>query len=119
VIWVRTVAPGPALTVTRSPRLQSRVREAMGQDDRQLGNPDFDEQFEVSEEDERFARAVLNPAVIQFMPTTPRRFQSMMLLGDHIDLDDPLGDHRDPAQLIPALDLRCDLLDRVPPSAWA
>jgi hypothetical protein len=118
VIWVRTPAPGPVLTVTRSPRLQSRVSKAIGQADLQLGNQDFDEQFEVSETDERFARAVLNPTMIQFLLTDPRRFRDMTLLGDHIDLTDPLDDHRDPALLIPALDLRCDLLDRVPPSAW-
>jgi hypothetical protein len=43
----------------------------------------------------------------------------MSLLGDHLDLIDRISDHRDPAELIPALDRRCDLLDRIPPSAWA
>jgi len=119
VIFVRTVAPGPALTVSRSVRLESHIRTGLGQGDLQYGNPDFDAQFQVSAEDERFARAVLNPAVMQYLLADPSQFRSMSLLGDHIDLSEPLSDHRDPAQLIPALDRRCDLLDRIPQSAWA
>jgi hypothetical protein len=119
VIWVRTPAPGPAFTLSRERRLQTRVRRAMGQIGMETGNPDFDDQFEISEEDERFARLVLNPALIQFILIDPDRFQSLELLGDHIDLSDQVGDYRDPARLIPALDLRCDLLDRIPASAWA
>jgi hypothetical protein len=42
-----------------------------------------------------------------------------MLLGANLDVGDPIDDHRNPAELIPALDLRCDLLDLVPRSAWA
>ena len=118
VIWVRTPAPGPALTVSREVRLASRVNKAIGQRDVQLGNPEFDERFEISQEDERFTRAVLNPAVVQYLLSTPCKFESMSLLADHIAFVDQVTDHRDPEQLIPALDLRCDVLDRIPQSAW-
>lgn len=118
VIWVRTPAPGPALSVSREARMASRVNKTIGQGDVQVGNPEFDERFEISEQDERFTRTVLNPAVIEYLLNTPRKFQSMSFLADHIDFSDQVTDHRDPEQLIPALDLRCDVLDRVPQSAW-
>ncbi len=119
IIWVRTVRPGPALTVSRAARMESHVRTGLGQGDEQYGNPDFDAQFQVSAEDERFARTVLNPAVMQYLLGSPAQFRSMSLLGDHIDFGDQVPDHRDPAQLIPALDRRCDVLDQIPQSAWA
>ncbi|GAA4826567.1 hypothetical protein GCM10025787_00150 [Saccharopolyspora rosea] len=118
VIWVRTPAAGPALTVSREARVASHINKAIGQGDVQLGNVEFDEQFEISQEDESFTRTVLNPAVIEYLLNTPRKFQSMSFLADHIDFSDQVTDHRDPEQLIPALDLRCDVLDRVPQSAW-
>lgn len=118
-IWVRTPAPGPALSVFRSSHLEQGVRKGMGQRDLQLGHPEFDDQYEVSEADERFARAVLNPAVIGYLLSAQSRFRAMSLLGDQLDfVDQGLTDHRDPEQLIPALDLRCDVLDRIPQSAW-
>jgi hypothetical protein len=118
-IWVRTPGQGPALTVSRVARTQSRVSAGIGLGDLRFGNPDFDERFEVSTGDERFARIVLTPQVTQFLLTDPRPFRSVMLLGANLDVSDPIDDHRNPAELIPALDLRCDLLDLVPRSAWA
>ncbi|MFI9383895.1 DUF3137 domain-containing protein [Kutzneria sp. NPDC052558] len=118
VIFVRTVAPGPALTVFREPRLANQVNSALGMGDLKYGNPDFDAQFRVSAENEGFARAVLNPAVMQYLLANAEQIRSMELLGDNLDLSDPVSDHRDPAALIPALDRRCDLLDRIPESAW-
>jgi hypothetical protein len=119
VIWVRTPAPRPALSLFRVARTESRVSSAIGQGDLQVGVPEFDDQFRVSEEDERFARAVLNPTVIEYLLNSPRHFQAMGMLADHIDFVDQVTDHRDPEQLIPALDLRCDVLDRIPQSVWA
>ena len=110
--------PGPALSVSREARMASRVNKTIGQGDVQVGNPEFDERFEISQEDERFTRAVLNPAVVQYLLSTPCKFESMSLLADHIAFVDQVTDHRDPEQLIPALDLRCDVLDRIPQSAW-
>ncbi|MCU1679533.1 MAG: hypothetical protein JWQ81_272 [Amycolatopsis sp.] len=117
-IWVRTPAARPALTVSAALRAQSRVRASIGQQDLQLGNPDFDERFEVSAGDDRFAQAVLNPRMIQFLLADQRAPRGFMLLGDQLDVLDPVSDHRDPAELIPALDYRCDLLDLIPPSVW-
>jgi len=122
VIFVRTVKPGPALTVSRTAGVASHVNNALGMGDSKYGNPEFDARFRVSAEDDGFAHTVLSPAVMQYLlteivPLSPST--DMMLLGDHIDLSDPVTDHRDPAQLIPALDRRCDLLDRIPQSAWA
>lgn len=119
VIWVRTPAPGPIVNVYRYPKTQTRVRRAMGQAGPRFGHPEFDDRFEVSDGDEQFTRAVLNPAVIQYLVDSADDFQVMSLLGDHIDFVDGVTDHRDPDQLIPALDRRCDVLDRIPRSAWA
>lgn len=119
VIWVRTPGPGPIVNVYRYPRAQNRVRRAIGQGGPRFGNPEFDDRFEVSDGDERFTHTVLNPSVIQYLLGSARQFQVMSLLGDHIDFVDQVTEHRDPEQLIPALDLRCDVLDRIPQSAWA
>jgi hypothetical protein len=118
-IWVRTPAVRPVLTVSRELRAQSRARAAIGQRDQQFGNPDFDEQFEVSARDGWFAAAVLTPPVIQFLLTDPRPSRGFTLIGDHLDVFGPVADHRDPALLIPALDLRCDLLDLIPATVWS
>lgn len=119
VIWVRTPAPGPIVNVYRSPKAQTRVRRAMGQAGPGFGHPEFDDRFEVSDGDEQFTRAVLNPAVIQYLVSSADEFRVMSLLADHITFVDQVPDHRDPKQLIPALDRRCDVLDRIPRSAWS
>jgi hypothetical protein len=122
-IWVRTPAPGPALSVRRALRTESNIGAGLGLTDLQVGNPDFDATFEVSTENEQFALAVLNPQLIQFLVSDQRltdqhKFRGFLLLGDQLDVLDPVSDHRDPAELIPALDLRCDILDRIPPRVW-
>ena len=38
----------------------------------------------------------------------PKQVTGFAVYGDHFDLHDIIGDRRDPAQLVPALDLRCD-----------
>lgn len=118
-IWLRTPAMCPSLTVTKAIGAQSRVRSAIGQGDIQLGHPEFDQRFEITTESEPFARAVLTPQVVQFLLTDRRQAQGFAVYGDQFDVHDVVTDNRDPAQLVPALDLRCDLLDRIPPTVWA
>ncbi|SEP51629.1 hypothetical protein [Amycolatopsis saalfeldensis] len=118
-IWVRTPVAGPALQVTPAVPLASRVNAGLGQGDLRVGDPDFDDRYEVRTGDERFARAVLAPAVIEFLKTDQRQHRGFTLLGGKLDFLDRVADHRDPRELVPALDLRCDLLDRVPRSVWA
>lgn len=69
--------------------------------------------------DERFARAVLATQVTNFLATDTRQFRGFTLLGANLDFFDQVSDYRDPKELIPALDLRCDLLDLIPRSVWA
>ncbi|WP_225978301.1 DUF3137 domain-containing protein [Gandjariella thermophila] len=116
-IWVRTPAPRPPLTVRRVGRAQRTVDAALGQYP-SIGDPAFDERFEVSTGDERFARAVLNPRMTNFLLNEDRQFRGFALLGDQLEVLDPVSDHRDPAELIPALDLRCDILDLIPADVW-
>jgi hypothetical protein len=118
-VWVRTPAPGPALQVTQAVPLASRVNSVLAQSDLRTGDPDFDARFDVRSGDDRFARAVLAPPVTEFLKADPRQFRGFTLYGANLDFIDRVEDHLDPAALIPALDLRCDLLDRVPASVWA
>ncbi|WP_051400167.1 hypothetical protein [Haloechinothrix halophila] len=73
----------------------------------------------VDGEDEQFARAVLHPDLIEFLLTDPRQPRGFWLLGGHLDVLHEVGDHRDPDNLVPALDLRCDILDRIPQQVWS
>lgn len=117
-IWVRTPAARPALTVRPAVPLSSKINNAIWGEVR-TGHPDFDERFDVSSDDPRFAIAALSPALIDFLLHDQRSFRDFRLFADHIEVLDRISDHRDPAELIPALDLRCDILDRIPASVWA
>ncbi|GLY67037.1 hypothetical protein [Amycolatopsis taiwanensis] len=117
-IWVRTPAIRPGLSVHRAPALASTVNTALGWTIRS-GDPEFDRKFQISADDEAFAATVLNPALTRFLLADEREFRGFQLVGDQFDVMDPINDHRDPAELIPALDLRCDILDRIPSNAWA
>lgn len=118
-IWVRAPRLMPPLGVRRVLAAESAVNRAIGQGDLQTGNADFDQQFEIKTENEQFARAVLNPEMVRFLLADSRSFRGFWLVGDQIEVLDAVTDHRDPAELIPALDLRCDILDRIPQSVWA
>ena len=117
-VWVRTPAPRPSLTVQKVTGAESRVNQAIGQGDVRSGNREFDDRFEVLSEDPRFAAAVVSPELADFLLAEQRRLRGVMLFADHVDALDQITDHRDPAQLIPALDLRCDILDRIPTAVW-
>ncbi len=113
-IWLALPAMRPGVVVNQVNRLQSRIRSRIGQGDIQLGVPEFDDRFEITTEDETFARAVLTPDVVHFLLTDPRAARGFAIYGDHLNVHDGVSDHGNPEQLIAALDLRCDLLDRIP-----
>lgn len=118
-VWVRAPAARPSLTVRKVAKAESRVNNAIGRGDIASGNPEFDDRFEVLSEDPRFAAAVVSSELAGFLVAEQRRLRGFMFFADHLDALDQITDHRDPAQLIPALDLRCDLLDRIPTTVWA
>jgi len=117
-VWIRLPSMRPWLSVKRVLEAQSRIRSATGQGDIALGYPGFDERFQVDCEDERFARAVITPQVAAFLMNAPTEVTGFAVYGDQFNLNDRINDHRDPAELIPALDLRCDLLDLIPAMVW-
>lgn len=118
-VWVRTPAPRPALTVSRMAAAASRINDAIGTGDFKTGNPEFDEKFDVRGQDPNFTAAVMTPDLVALLLSERGQFSGFMLLGDQLDVFDPIGDHCDPNQLVAALDLRCDILDRVPASVWS
>lgn len=118
-VWVRTPVARPALTVRRMAAVASRINDAIGTGDLKTGNREFDENFDVRSQDPSFAAAVMNPDLVQLLLAEQGRFRGFMLLGDQLDVFDPVGDHCDPSQLVAALDLRCDVLDRIPSSVWS
>lgn len=117
-VWVRTPAVRPYVHAEKAFAIQSKVNEAIGRDLR-TGDPEFDRAFDVTAEHPGFAREVLNPNVTQYLLTTDRDYRAVWLQSDFIDASDVIGDHRDPQQLIPALDFRCDILDRIPQRLWS
>ncbi|GAB3419768.1 hypothetical protein GCM10027569_47120 [Flindersiella endophytica] len=116
-IWVRTPAVRPYVDLTKTVALASSVNEAIGRDLR-TGNPDFDRAFDVTTDDPQFALAVLTPRLAEFLLTTDRDYRGVWLQADFVDASDQVRDHRDPRHLLPALDFRCDILDRIPPQIW-
>ncbi|WP_026128716.1 hypothetical protein [Nocardiopsis halophila] len=113
-IWVAAPSPHPILNITRVPRLQNSANQAIGRGGTSIGLPEFDGQFEVTTEDDDFARAVLQPDVVNLLLADPRAPRGIHFRGEFLDAIDSINDHRDPRELLPALDLRCDILDRIP-----
>lgn len=116
-IWVAAPAPHPLLNVRRIAGPQNTLNRTIGRGGVQLGDPELDGRFEILCEDEAFALAVFGPELRALLLGDARSFRGFSLLGEYLDASDPVNDHRDPAELVPALDLRCDLLDRIP--AWS
>lgn len=117
-IWVRTPAAGPGLTVRKAMSIGSAINNAI-YGEIKVGNPEIDRQFDILGNDARFAGAVMSPALAEFLLRDPRQWRELYFFADHLEVLDRSFDHRDPAELIPALDLRCDILDRIPAAAWA
>ncbi|ALG12529.1 hypothetical protein [Kibdelosporangium phytohabitans] len=118
-IWVRTPVPRPTLDVRSVPRLQSSIGSALGVGDLAIGHREFDARYQVTAENEQFARDVLSPQLIDFLLTDSRTFQGFWIRGQQLEVvGDIVPDHRDPGPLTGALDLRCDILDRIPQQVW-
>lgn len=63
---VATRLPGPVPEVTvREETVASRAAHAVGLSDVTVGTPDFDDRFDVTARDQRFAEAALGPVVVQ------------------------------------------------------
>ncbi|WP_020661702.1 hypothetical protein [Amycolatopsis benzoatilytica] len=119
VIWVYAPGTSPALEVARVAKMESRINAAIGQGDITVGDPEFDDAYQVRSGDPDFARAVLNPVVTAYLKTGLRNFQGYTLINGRLTVQDWLNEHRDPEKLLAALDQRCDVLDRISPSVWA
>ncbi|NKQ56459.1 DUF3137 domain-containing protein [Amycolatopsis sp. K13G38] len=117
-VWVRTPTVRPTTLVQRAVPVASKINNAIWGEVR-TGHPQFDEMFDVWSEDPGFAVAMLSPALIEFLIHDPETFRDITVFADHLEVLDRVGDHRDPARLIPALDRRCDILDRIPRTVWA
>ncbi|MDA2803380.1 hypothetical protein [Nocardiopsis suaedae] len=114
-VWVATPTRHPVLNISRLPQLQNSANQAIGRGGTTIGHPEFDGRFEVTGVDGGdFARAILQPDAVRFLLTDPRTPRVVFFRGEFLDAADPVNDHRDPQELLPALDFRCDLLDRMP-----
>lgn len=118
-VYVRTPAPRPTLEVRKVLRVESRINEGLGLGDIKVGHPEFDSRFQVTCADERFARAVLSPAIVEFLLRDPRDCHGFWIRGTQFEAYNATGQHRDPVLLAADLDIRCDLLDRIPPQVWS
>ncbi|HEX8869392.1 MAG TPA: hypothetical protein VF821_27270, partial [Lentzea sp.] len=117
-VWVRTPAPRPTLDVRQVLRMESSVNEGLGLGDIKVGHPDFDARYQVTCADESFALAVLAPPVVEFLLNDDRGCKGFWIRGTQFDAHNATGEHRDPTVLAGGLDIRCDLLDRIPRHVW-
>ncbi|MBB3665295.1 hypothetical protein FB384_004248 [Prauserella sediminis] len=113
-IWVAAPAPHPMLSATRIVGPQNTINRTIGMGGVQLGDEEVDRSFEVHCDDEAFARAVFGPELKALLLHDSRSFRGFVLRGEYLDVFDPVSDHRDPEELVAALELRCDMLDRIP-----
>jgi hypothetical protein len=108
--------PKPTLEVTRKGRGRTLLAMA-GAGGPGLGDEEFTRAFHVRTDDEGFARAVLHPGMTRWLladgraQAIPFRFEG----GDLIAWDER---GLTPSTVDSMLDFLCDVLDRVPPSAW-
>ncbi|MEV6239149.1 hypothetical protein [Lentzea sp. NPDC051838] len=116
-VWVRTPVVRPTLDVRQVLKFASSVNEGLGLGDIKVGHPEFDARYQVTCEDPAFARAVLSPAVVEFL-LGDDRCKGFWIRGAQFDAHYATGDHRDPVVLAGDLDVRCDLLDRIPRHVW-
>lgn len=117
-VWVRTPVARPTLDVRQVLRVESRINEGLGLGDIKIGHPEFDSRYQVTCADEAFARAVLVPDVVDFLLTDERDCRGFWIRGTQFDAYNATGEHRDPIVLAADLDVRCDLLDRIPRHVW-
>ncbi|OLT47566.1 hypothetical protein BJF85_15430 [Saccharomonospora sp. CUA-673] len=113
-IWVAAPAAHPMLSAKRIVGPQNAVNRSIGRGGVQLGDEAFDRGFEIHCDDEAFAQAVFGPELKALLLQDPRNIQGLVLRGEYLDVFDPVGDHRNPDELTAALDVRCDILDRIP-----
>lgn len=118
-IYVHLPVPRPTLEVRQVLRMESRINEGLGPGDIKVGHPEFDARFQVTCADERLARAVLAPQVVEFLLHDQRDCHGFWIRGTQFEAYNATGQHRDPTVLAADLDIRCDLLDRIPSHVWA
>jgi hypothetical protein len=119
-VWVQMPSARPGLVVKKVLGPQNAVNRALGWEHARYGDPEFDQRFEVTADDQQFAADVLHPQMQRFLVEEQRAFQEWWMIGDIVEVSgDACSEQRDPRELIPALDLRCDILDRVPQVVWS
>ncbi|OLT47807.1 hypothetical protein BJF85_14275 [Saccharomonospora sp. CUA-673] len=118
-VWV--TAPGAVSTfaLRKSDRISSTVNRGLGWYNFRSGRPEIDNHFAIRADDQNFAAQFVNDSIVHYLGSYSGRLDGVIVRGDQIEVWDDCKDHRDPDQLIAALDVRCDLLDRVPEAAWA
>ncbi|WP_051899143.1 DUF3137 domain-containing protein [Sciscionella sediminilitoris] len=118
VEWVYLPAIRPFVSVRRTPALESAIRKGIGRGDRQLESEEFNKYFEIQSADDRFASDVLNPRMMAFLLDDRRRFRGFSITLDKFEVQEPSREENNVAELLAALDLRCDLLELIPDFVW-
>lgn len=117
-IYVQLPSGKADLAINRTTQLAATVNRATGEISSAIGIPAFDNKFEVNAADENFAKQLLSPELVEYLLSTRRQFRSISIVKDQLDVADQVDNQYDPAELIPALDFRCDIIDRIPASVW-
>lgn len=116
VFAVVTPAAGPRLQVRRA-GLGGKLLDRLGAGGLELGDPEFDREFRVTGEDERFARGVLTDGLRRWLLDDPRS-RDLPLRIERDELITWQRGRLTAPTVEPALDHLNDVLDRVPASVW-
>lgn len=104
----------PDFSVAEEGVFGGKIAEALGFARIDIDDESFNDTFKVKCDDERFGRAVLDPAVVELLkrtgPWSWRLTENSMLSFQKGVFE--------PERLLPRLDLMSDLLDRIPESTW-
>ncbi len=110
---------GGVLEMHRSDGLSATVNTALGWNNFRTGNSDVDRKFEIVTTDQNFAQIFVNPAVVDYILAQGRSIDRVSMLGNQIFTCRYEGTYRDPDNLVRYLDMCCDIVDRVPETAWS
>lgn len=102
----------PRLAVQRTTKLESRANKSIGLGDREFESERFNDNFDVSTDDEKFATDVLNARLMEYLMNDPlAQDRTFWIYEDWIYLS---GTRRDLNEFVESLDFLAGVLERIP-----
>ena len=116
LVATTTPAARPTLQVTHE-HFGTRILDAVGLDDLQLESEEFNREFRISTDDEKFAYDVLHPRTMEWMLADPRA-RELAFRFERSDILTWESGRLNPQRAAWAASYLLDLVDRVPEFVW-